>query len=103
MRPCLHGYPRRRQISKPLLDSFGTGSEATAIDHFSFFVERAVMAPNISKVDSDRDLDPSRPAWNFRDEVLRWLLHGEQSLRFEGPAHPIYQHYSHQNHSKNAD
>jgi len=57
-----------------LLDSLGTGSEATAIDHFSFFVERAVMAPDISKVDTDRDLDPSRSAWNFRDKVQRWSV-----------------------------
>jgi hypothetical protein len=56
--------------------SRGTGSEATAIDRFSFLVERAVMAPDISKVDTDRHLDPSRSAWNFRDEVLRWLFHG---------------------------
>jgi hypothetical protein len=43
-----------------LLDSLGTGSEAAAIDRFSFFVERAVMAPDISKVDTDRHLDPGR-------------------------------------------
>jgi hypothetical protein len=54
----------------------GLGSEAAAIDRFSFFVERAVMAPDISKVDTDRHLDPSRSAWNFRDEALRWLFHG---------------------------
>jgi hypothetical protein len=39
------------------------------------------MAPDIAKVDPDRHLDPGLPAWNFRDEVLRWLLHGQQSLR----------------------
>jgi hypothetical protein len=44
-------------------------------------VQRAVMAPDIAKVDPDRHLDPGLPAWNFRDEVLRWLLHGQQSLR----------------------
>jgi hypothetical protein len=69
-------YPRRRQISKPLLDSFGTGSEAVAIDRFSFFVECAVMAPEISKVDTNRHLDPSWSVWTFRDELLRWLFHG---------------------------
>jgi hypothetical protein len=26
---------------------------------------------------------------NLRDELLRWLFHGEQSLLSEGPAHPI--------------
>ena len=59
-----------------LLDSLGTGSEATAIDHFSFFVERAVMAPDISKVDTDRHLNPGPSVWNFRDEVLRRVFHG---------------------------
>ena len=44
------------------LDSLGSGSEAAAIDRFSFFVEGAVMAPDNSKVDTDRHLDPSR--WN---------------------------------------
>jgi hypothetical protein len=34
------------------------------------------MAPDIPKVDPDRHLDPAAAAWNFRDEVLRWLLHG---------------------------
>jgi hypothetical protein len=38
------------------------------------------MASNVSKVDADRQSDPAMPAWNFRDEVLRWLLHGIQSL-----------------------
>jgi hypothetical protein len=45
-------YPRRRKIR----DSLGTGSEAAAIDRFSFFVERAVMAPNISKIRWDLTL-----------------------------------------------
>jgi hypothetical protein len=47
------------------------------------------MAPDIAKVDADRPLDLGVPAWNFRDEVLRWLLHGN-SLLLRGPAHPIY-------------
>jgi len=34
------------------------------------------MGPDISKVDTDRHLDLSRSAWNFRDEVLQWLFHG---------------------------
>jgi hypothetical protein len=40
------------------------------------------MAPDIPKVDADRHLDLGVPAWNFSDKVLRWLLHGKQSLRF---------------------
>jgi hypothetical protein len=38
------------------------------------------MAPDIAKVDADRDLNLGLPAWDFSDEVLRWLLHGN-SLR----------------------
>jgi hypothetical protein len=38
------------------------------------------MASDISEVDTDRHLDPGPSAWNFRDEVLRCLLHGKQSL-----------------------
>ena len=59
-------------ISLPL----GTGSEAAAIDHFSFFVARAVVVPDISKVDTDRHLNPGLSAWDVCDEVLRWLFHG---------------------------
>jgi hypothetical protein len=51
------------------------------------------MAPDIAKVDADRHLDLGVPAWNFSNEVLRWLLHGKQSLRSKsgGPAHPVCQ------------
>ena len=38
------------------------------------------MAPDIAKVDADRDLNLGLPAWNFSDEVLRWLLHGNSLL-----------------------
>jgi hypothetical protein len=34
------------------------------------------MAPDVAKVDADRDLNLGLSAWNFSDEVLRWLLHG---------------------------
>ena len=50
------------------------------------------MAPDIAKVDADRDLNLGLSAWNFSDEVLRWLLHGNSLLLLGGPAHPIY-HY----------
>jgi hypothetical protein len=76
VRSRLHHHSCRRHIGKPLLQSPRCSSETSSIDHFSFFVKRAVMAPDISKVDTDRHLDPSRSAWNFRDEVLRWLFHG---------------------------
>jgi hypothetical protein len=38
------------------------------------------MAPDISKVDPDRHLGLRAAAWNFSDEVLRWLLHGNSLL-----------------------
>src|ERR1700735_5107661 len=38
------------------------------------------MAPDIAKVNTDRDLNLGLPAWNFSDEVLRWLLHGNSLL-----------------------
>jgi hypothetical protein len=38
-------------------------------------VERAVMAPNIPKVDADRDSNLRAAPGYFRDEVLRMLLH----------------------------
>jgi hypothetical protein len=34
------------------------------------------MAPNISKVDADRHLNPGPSAWDSRDEVLRPVFHG---------------------------
>jgi hypothetical protein len=49
------------------------------------------MAPSIAKVDTNCQFGPGMPAWNFRDEVLRWLFHGIQSAPPpERPAHPIY-------------
>jgi len=38
------------------------------------------MALDIAKVDTNRQLDPGLPAWNFRDGVLHWLLHGNSLL-----------------------
>src|ERR1700737_258269 len=86
---CLHGHPCRRQVRKPLPDRLRCGPEAASIDHFSFLVESAVMAPDIAKVDANRHLHPGLSALDFRDEVLRWLFHGN-SLSLPGrPAHPI--------------
>jgi hypothetical protein len=34
------------------------------------------MAPDIPKIDSDRHPNLSDAVWNFRDELLRWLFHG---------------------------
>jgi hypothetical protein len=53
-------------------------SETASSDYPAVFVERAVMAPDVSKVDTDRRLDLRQPAWNFSDEVMH-RLHGKQS------------------------
>ncbi|HTF69047.1 MAG TPA: hypothetical protein VK638_40840, partial [Edaphobacter sp.] len=68
------------------------GSETASINYLTVFVESAVMAPDIPKINADRHPDLGLPARNFRDEVLRRLFHGKQSLRFEGPAHPIFRY-----------
>jgi hypothetical protein len=47
-----------------------------SVNHFSIFIERAVVAPYISKVDTDRHLILGLSAWNFRDEVQRRGFHG---------------------------
>ena len=49
---------------------------------FSVLVEGAVMAPDIAKVDADRHPNLGLPVWNFSDEVLRWLLHGNSLSPF---------------------
>jgi hypothetical protein len=56
-------------IRKPLLDRLRP--KTTAIDYIAILVELAVMAPNISQVNADRQDNPGLSAWDFRDEVLR--------------------------------
>jgi hypothetical protein len=58
VRPCFHGDPHPRQVGKPLLDAGWVGSEAAPVDNLAVLVERAVMAPDISKVDPDRHFNP---------------------------------------------
>ena len=72
-----------RHICKPLLNGLRRGSETASIDYFAVFVEGAVMAPGISKIDTNRQLDLRLSARDFYDEVLRRLLHGKQSLPSE--------------------
>jgi hypothetical protein len=38
------------------------------------------MATNIPKVNADHRGKPRLSEWDFRDEVLRWLLHGNSLL-----------------------
>src|ERR1700692_3154230 len=62
-------------IGKPLLQPLRCSSKTASIDHFSFFVERAVMAPDISKVNADHHLNLRLSAGHFCDKVMRWLFH----------------------------
>ena len=62
MRSGLHRNPRWRYIGKPFLKRLRSGPETASIDHFSVLVEGAVMAPDIAKVDADRDLNLGLPA-----------------------------------------
>jgi hypothetical protein len=78
MRPSFHRDACVGHIRQPLLDRLRHGSEAAAIYDFTVFVESAVMAPDVSEVDADRRGNSGLSAWNFRDEVLRWLLQGIQ-------------------------
>ena len=90
VRSRLHRDPHPRQVGKPLLDARGNRSEPPPVYHFSIFVERAVMAPDIPKVDPDRHPDPGAAAWNFRNEVLRWLFHGLSLLLSEELLIPFF-------------
>jgi hypothetical protein len=76
MGSSLHRNPRLGHIGKSLLDSRGAGAKPPPINHFSIFVERAVVAPDVPKIDPDPHPNLGDAAWNFRDEVFRWLLHG---------------------------
>jgi len=38
------------------------------------------MTPDVAKVDADRDLNLGLSAWDFSEEVLRWLIHGNSLL-----------------------
>src|SRR6202020_3623358 len=76
VRSCLHGDACWRQIGEPLLNGLRCGSEAASINDRSLRVERAIVTPDVAEIDPDRHLDLGVPAWDFSDEALRLLLHG---------------------------
>jgi hypothetical protein len=45
-------------------------------------VELAVVAPNISEVNADRHDNQGMSAWDFRNEVLRRVFHGNSLSPF---------------------
>jgi hypothetical protein len=77
MGPSLHRNPCPGHIGKPLLDSRECRAKPPPVNHFSIFVERAVMAPDIPKIDPDRHPNLGDTAWNFRDEGMHRLFHGK--------------------------
>jgi hypothetical protein len=76
VRARFHRDPHWRQIGKPLLDPRWAGSKPAPVHYFSIFVERAVMTPDIPKIDPDRHPDLGASACYFRDKVLRRIFHG---------------------------
>ena len=60
-----HRYPDRLEIAEALIYTRWVGSEAPTVDDLAFFVDGAVMAPDVSKVDTDRRPDPGTSAWTF--------------------------------------
>jgi hypothetical protein len=76
-------------MGEPLLDRLRGRPKTSQINYFSVPVEGAVRAPDVAQIDAERHLNLGLSAWDFSDGVLRWLLHGKQSLRFGIPARPI--------------
>ena len=60
-----HRYPDRLEIAEALIYARWVGSETATVDDLALFVDGAVMAPDVSKVDTDRRPDPGTPAWTF--------------------------------------
>jgi hypothetical protein len=58
-----HRYPDRIEIAEALIHPRWVGSEATTVDDLAPFVDSAVMAPDVSKVDSHRCPDPGASEW----------------------------------------
>ena len=53
-----HRNQRQLNISQAFVNAGSAGPESTSIDDFAVFVEGAAMAPDVPKVDSNRDPDP---------------------------------------------
>ena len=86
----LHRVPHWRQIGKPSFDPGRCGEKPASVDHLAFFVERAVMTPDIAKIDPNRHLNPGAAPWYFRDEILRRFFIRIVSLFSVRPSHLTY-------------
>ncbi len=69
-----------RDINKPLFDHLRCGPEPASIDHLTLPVKHAARAPNVAKVDADRQLCPATLPGYFHNMLLRWLLDGNGLL-----------------------
>ena len=65
MNSDFHRYSDRLEISEALIYARWVGSETAAVNDLALFVDGAVMAPDVSKVDTDRRPDPGTSAWTF--------------------------------------
>jgi hypothetical protein len=63
MRTRFHGHPCRRHVHEPLLYRLRGSPKAASVHNFAILVERAVMAPNIPKVDADCHGNSRLSAW----------------------------------------
>jgi hypothetical protein len=75
-----HGNSNSFEIPKALVYSGRVGSEAASVNHLAVFVELAVMAPDVPKVDTDRYSNPGTSAW-VRDEALLMAFHAHSLSR----------------------
>ena len=60
-----HRYPDRLEITEALIHARWVGSEAATVDDLALFVDGAVMAPDVSKVDTDCRPDPGTSEWTL--------------------------------------
>jgi len=58
-----HGYSNSFEIPKALVYSGRVGSEAASVYDLTVLVERAVMAPDVPKIDPDRYPNPGTSVW----------------------------------------
>ena len=60
-----HRNPARFEIAEALIYTRWVGPEPATVDDLAVLVEGAVMAPDVSKVDTDRRPGPGTSAWTF--------------------------------------
>ena len=63
VRSGFHGHSRWSKIAEVLIHSGRVASEPALVDDLAVFVERAVMAPDVPKVDPDCHPGMGTSAW----------------------------------------